>query len=199
MLLVMPVGESIPWKSSHIELVEGRVRNRLEQVMTLSDEDGRFALHPPKDSPFYIVVLHPKQGIALVRSEQFAKEREVRLLAWAELVTKLADERGEQQEASIRTTVRAEDGYQEIIFNQYWVDLRQTRPTDAFRYTHVPPILATTISRDFPEEQGGSIGMPGATVELLPGESRQLDLGPLSGQQREQLNWLHKQSRSRSE
>lgn len=198
-LLVTPVDESIPYKSVHIELVEGRVRNRLEQVMTLSDEDGRFAVYPPKDSPFYIVVLHPKRGFALVRSEQFAKEREVRLLAWSELVTKLADEPGEQQESSIRTTVRAEGAYPEIIFNQYWVDLKRPRPSDAFRYTHVPPILATTISRDFPEEQGGSIGMPGATVDLLPGEARELGLGPLSDQQREQLNWLRKQSRSRSE
>lgn len=193
-----PVDESIPYKSIHIELVEGRVRNRLEQVMTLSDEEGRFALYPPKDSPFYIVVLHPKRGFALVRSEQFAKEREVRLLAWSELVTKLADEPGEQQESSIRTTVRAEGAYPEIIFNPYWVDLRRARPTDAFRYTHVPQILATTISRDFPAEQGGSIGMPGATVDLLPGEARELGLGPLSDQQREQLNWLRKQSRSRN-
>lgn len=198
-LMVTPVDESIPYKSVHIELVEGRVRNRLEHVMTLSDDKGQFALHPPKEVPYHVVVLHPKQGFALVRHEQFAEKREVTLLAWAQLVSKLMAEPGERQEASIRTTVRAEGGLPEIIFNQYWSDLERERPTDAFRYTHVPPIFATTISRDFLEEQGDSIGMPGATVELLPGESRQLGLGPLSDKQREQLNWIRQESRSRSE
>ena len=59
--------------------------------------------------------------------------------------------------------------------------------TGAFSFTHVPPIFQASIGRVFAQNEGVSIGVPGATVSLLPGETRSLGLGPLSKQQREFL------------
>ncbi len=198
-LLVTPVDKSIPYQSYDVALVQGRVRNPLEEVMTHSDAQGQFSLYPPKGVSFYVVAIHPKAGFNLARSSQFTTTGEVRLLAWATLVSKFAEEAGERQEASLRTRVRETDGFPEIVLTQYWVDLKQESPTDEFRFTHVPPIFDTTISRDFRGLQGVSFGLPGATVGLMPGESRRLDLGPLSDKQREHLEWLRKESGARRE
>ncbi|MEZ6146332.1 MAG: hypothetical protein R3B91_13145 [Planctomycetaceae bacterium] len=46
-ILVTPVDESISYKSYHMALVEGRVRNPLEHVLTLSDAKGAFSIYPP--------------------------------------------------------------------------------------------------------------------------------------------------------
>ena len=74
---------------------------------------------------------------------------------------------------------------------QYWSDLKNDKPTNVFGFTHVPPIWTTHISRDVAEPDGGSMGLNAASVSLLPGESRRIDLGPLSDKQRE---WLKKRS-----
>jgi hypothetical protein len=197
-ILVLPVDPSIPYKVYDIYLVRGRLRNPLEEILTHSDGQGRFALYPPKGSKFYVVALHPATGFGLTRGAQLAGGGEVRLIAWATLVSKFAVEAGQRQEASLRTQIREADGLPEISFTQYWVDLKQDSPTAEFRFTHVPPIFATTIDRDFPSEHG-AMGLAGATVSLLPAETRRLDLAPLSDKQREQLQWIksiHERSRS---
>ena len=182
-LLVMPVDKSISYKSYHVALVAGRVRNPLEHVMTHSGNQGRFSLFPPEHAEFYVVALHPTAGFGLEQRTALSDSGKIRLLPWATLVSRLDGERGERQEASLRTRVAERDGLPEVIFNQYWNDLKKESPADTFRFTCVPPIFETTIDRDFPSEQGGSIGLPGATLNLLPGETRRLDLAPLSDKQ----------------
>jgi len=188
-LLVAPVDPSIPYKTYDIALVAGRLRNPLEEIVTHSDDQGRFALYPPQGSEFYVVALHAAAGFGLARGGQVATSGEVRLLPWATLVSQFAAEAGRRQEASLRTEVRETDGLPEISFDQYWADLKEKSPAAEFRFTHVPPIFETAISRDFPGEHG-AIGLSGATLSLLPGETRRLDLAPLSDAQRKHLQEL---------
>ncbi len=185
-ILVTPVDESIPYKSYHMALVEGRVRNPLEHVLTHSDDAGGFVLYPPSDENYYVIALHPEHGFTLVGDTSFAKDHHVTLLRWGGLVAGFSEE-PEQQVADLSTRITESDGRPEVVINQYWSDLKQENPTLTFGFTHVPPIFETTISRSFDNKDGGSTSVPGASVGLLPGETRRLDLGLLSKQQRESL------------
>jgi len=208
-LLIAPVDESIPYKTRHVALVQGRVRNPLEDVMTRSDEKGRFALYPPKGVKAYIVAIHPTAGFNLQRIDAVSEKGEIRLLAWAALESRFAEPIGaanplgeampvRREEASLSTQVREKDGFPEVVFDQYWSDMKKVPSADPFHFAHVPPIFETTLMRGFPGEHGTSFSLPGATVSLLPGETRRLDLGPLSDKQQEHLEWLRNESEERS-
>lgn len=185
-ILITPVDESITYKVYHIALVEGRVRNRLDHEMTLSDKDGKFALYPSKDTPYYILATHPKAGFALVTDDQIQSNLEISLRAWGGIVTTLEDPKNEQ-EADITTSIKASGGRPEITINQYWSDLNRQKKTRTFEYKHVPWIYSTTISRSFPSPDGGSTSLPGASLSLFPGETRRIDFGEIT---KEQLDWL---------
>ena len=197
-VLVTPVDKSIAYKSYNIALVAGRLRNPLEDIVTHSDDLGQFSLYPPKDTEYYVVVLHPMAGFGLVAKKQFLQSGKVNVLQWATLTSRFAEQTGESETAALSTQIRKTDALPEVIFNQYWSELKKKSPTDVFRFTHVPPIFETTIYRVFPGDQGTSFSLPGATVSLLPGDVRSLELGPLSEKQREQLKWIRKQSEDRS-
>lgn len=188
-LLIRPIDQSIAYKTWHIALVHGGVRNRLEHEMTDSDPAGRFTLYPPKNDRYYIVAMHVDAGFALVSSDEtgFAANHAVTLVPWAGLIAKLEKELGEDHEASIKTTIPAREGFPDVVIDQYWSDQKSDLPADFFGFTHVPPIFETSLSRTVPEGEGESIGLPGAKVTLRPGEIRRLDVGPLTDEQREQL------------
>ncbi len=198
-VLISPVAESLPYKAYDIALVEGRVRNRLDELVTDTDAAGRFVIYPPKGQKYYVLALHPAGGMNIARGQDFAESRKVQLLAWATLTSELGPEPGAEQSASISTRLEEKDGYPEVSIDQYWSDLKNEKPTSAFVFTHVPPILTTSISRDFAEPDGGSMGLNAASVSLLPGESRRIDLGPLSEKQREWLKSLLDESKKRSD
>ncbi|MBN2294292.1 MAG: DUF1549 domain-containing protein [Pirellulales bacterium] len=199
--LVAPVDKTIPYKSYHIALVDGRVRNQLEHIMTRSDEKGRFELYPPKDTKCYVVALHPTAGFTLQQGKQLSNGK-LQLMPWANLESRFGGEKAQQQGASLSTQVQEKDGYPEVIFNQDSNSQKSSKkdtPAGMFRFAHVPPIFNTTISRVFPDKQGTSFSSPGVTVSLLPGESRRQDLGPMSDKRLEMLEWIRKESRSRQE
>ncbi|MCA9110863.1 MAG: redoxin domain-containing protein, partial [Planctomycetaceae bacterium] len=190
-ILVTPVDESISYKSYHIALVEGRVRNPLEHVLTHSDDKGAFSIYPPPDTNYSIIALHPDHGFTLIRETSLVNDHRVTLLPWGGIVAELSEE-PEQQVADLSTRISESDGRPEVVISQYWSDLKQEKPTLTFGFTHVPPIFDTTISRSFPNKDGGSTSVPGASVGLLPGETRRLDLGPLTKQQRERIEGTRK-------
>jgi beta-lactamase regulating signal transducer with metallopeptidase domain/protocatechuate 3,4-dioxygenase beta subunit/tetratricopeptide (TPR) repeat protein len=189
-VLITPVPESLAYKSYDIALVKGRLRNRLDDVVTDTDAAGRFAVYPPKGSKYYVLALHPDVGINIARGESLAHDSKVHLLSWAELTTELAPEPAAKQTASISTRFRGEDGYPEVSLAQYWSDLKDTKPTNVFGFTHVPPIMETSIQRDIAEPDGGSMGLNSASVSLLPGDSRRIDLGKMTDKEREYLKSL---------
>ncbi len=198
-ILITPVDESIPYKSYHMALAKGRVWNRLEHVMTDSGAQGKFTLYPPKDGKYYLAALHPKTGFALTGAGQFRKQGKIILLPWAGLVGELAEEPGTEQTASIRTVLPESDRLPEVVINQEWSSQKSEQPKGIFGFTHVPPILNTSIDRSLPDKEGVSFSLSGATVSLMPGETRTLGLGPLTEQQREWLETLRQESKKRTE
>ncbi len=191
-VLITPVDESISYKSYHMALVEGRVRHRLEHVITDSDAEGRFALYPPKDVPYYVAAIHPELGFALVADEQFSGAGKVALLKWAGLASTLDQEPDLEEQASLSTRIAESGGRPEIFFDQSWEDLKEEDAKAVFQYAHVPPFHDTIIRRSIPVGEGTSISLPAASVSLLPGETRTLGLGQLSEQQRKQLEQYRK-------
>jgi hypothetical protein len=198
-LLVAPVDASIPYKTYHMALVRGRVRNRLEHVMTDSDAAGQFELYPAPGEAYYVVALHPEAGFALVSSddEQYVKDHRVELAPWAGLVSRLAAEPGRDQAASIDTKVPARDAFPEIEIDQYWSEQKEELPPNFYGFAHVPPNLETAISRSFPDADGAAVSVPGATVTLLPGEIRRLDFGKLSDERRALLERVQREFQQR--
>jgi beta-lactamase regulating signal transducer with metallopeptidase domain/uncharacterized GH25 family protein len=193
-ILVTPIDKSISYKTHGIYLVNGRVRNPLEEVMTHSSDKGHFALYPPKDQNFFIIAMHPDGGIGYSGMDQFNKDHNIHLLPWAGLLSEFSKE-PEKQEADIRTRIKQSGDIPGIEFIQYWIDLKKEQPTLRFGFTRIPPIVETTISRSISKMDGGAISLPGASVGLLPGETRRLDLGPLTEQQRQQLDWMRNLSK----
>lgn len=195
--LILPVDESIGYKTYHVALVLGRIRNRLEHVMTLSNSSGQFELYPPEKVKYYLLAMHPEAGFALVRSDRIQAEKKIKLLPWAGLKTELGEVPNETQTVNLTNQVKAYQGWPEITFNQYWSDLPPDVQKQPFVFNQIPPLYRATINRSFKQPGGGGISFPGASVNMLPGERRELGLGPLSEQQRLQLERTRESSRKR--
>ncbi|QDT45228.1 Regulatory protein BlaR1 [Gimesia alba] len=195
--LILPVDQSIPYQTYHVALVLGRIRNRLEHVMTVSDASGQFELYPPKEEKYYLLAMHPEAGFALVRSDRIQAEKKIKLLPWAGLKTELDEVPNEMQTVDLTTQLEADAGWPEITFNQYWSDLPQELKEQGFVYNQIPPLYRATISRSFKQPDGGGISLTGASVNMMPGEKREIGLGPLSEQQRLQLKSMRDYSRER--
>ncbi|MCA9016015.1 MAG: carboxypeptidase regulatory-like domain-containing protein, partial [Planctomycetaceae bacterium] len=195
--LILPVDQSIPYQTYHVALVQGRIRNRLEHVMTLSNAAGQFDLYPPADQKYYIMALHSEAGFALVRSDQLPSDQKFTLLPWAGLKTELGEVPNETQTVDLTTQLEANAGWPAITFNQYWSDLPQEAQEQGFQYNQIPPLYQATINRSFKQPDGGGFSLPGASVSLMPGEKRELGLGPLSKQQRLQLESMREFPRKR--
>lgn len=193
--LVQAVDESVGYKTYHLTLVQGRVRNPLEYDMTHSDGTGGFVVYPPKVNNYYVAVIHPTAGFALVPSEQFTRDSTVKVRPWAGITTKFWAEPETEQNANLKTQVKASGEKPEISIDQYWVDMKvQEQPPLVFSFAQVPPHLETTIYRDFKIEDGGSISLPNASVWLEASETRRIDFGQLSDQQRERLHEMQRES-----
>jgi hypothetical protein len=196
-ILVTPIDESISYKTHTIYLVRGRVRNALEEVMFHANEQGRFSLYPPKGVNYFLIAIHRDGGIGFSGRDQFLYDKnKLHLLKWAGLVSVFGKD-AEKQGASISTRIPPSGDIPEIVFEQFWGDLGDQPPTLRFGFTHVPPIFETSIARHFSEKDSGSIALPGASVALMEGETRRLDLGPLTEQQRQWLEQMRKNSEER--
>jgi beta-lactamase regulating signal transducer with metallopeptidase domain len=209
-ILVTPIDESIPYNTYDLYLANGHVRNPLEEVMTRADETGYFVLYPPKDKEFCVVALQPEAGIGFIKHDEFLKDPRVILRDWAKLAVLTAHESSIQR-ATLRNHLPVFSKIPEIVFMQEatwrmdsaYVDHDNTtkkitvksaddpndpKSVEVSVFTHVPPVFTTTINRNFAQKDGMSVSLPAASLELFPGESRQLDLGPLSEQQRKYLD-----------
>jgi len=197
-VLITPVDESLPYKVYDIAIVEGRIRNPVDELLTTTDSSGRFAVYPPKDTPFSLLALHPDVGIALIDGEQFRTDPKLTLLRWSEVVVDLVTKpESDPQSTTLDTRLNETMARPAISLAQYWVDV--SRPArrrggdesaERFEFTHVPPIWQTSIMRSFPAENGTTHSIPGASISVLPGERRRIALGPVTEQQQEFLKGL---------
>jgi protocatechuate 3,4-dioxygenase beta subunit len=183
-ILATPVDESISYKSYDMAILEGRIRNRLDHIVTDADATGRFSLYPPKDENYYVVALHPTAGFSVAAGNQFSTRPGIRLIPWSTLAVEVADEPELRQRVSISTRVPA---HPEVLVSQEPRGVKNSPATQTFEFAHVPAIWDTSISRFFPDTQGVSIGLSGASVQLLAGETRRINLGALTKEQRAEL------------
>ena len=187
-ILVTPIDPSIGYRSYHLALVRGRVRNFLEHVMTTSDQAGQFQIEADSGVDYQLLIMHPEFGFRLISQESFLKNPEVILTSWGGLVIHLDDPQQEQT-VNLTTTIEATGDLPEIVINQYWSDLKMKAEAGAFSFGHVPVIFQTAISRSFQQDDGGSVSLNAASVSLLPGETRHFGIGPVTEQQKAQFEW----------
>jgi hypothetical protein len=133
--------------------------------------------------------MHPEAGFSLVYDDSYKTDTTLKLMAWSGLVSKLKDDKGEQQ-VDLTTSIKASDGKPEISLNQYWSDRNIEVEDRVFVYHGIPPIYDATVSRSFPSPDGGSTALPAATISLLPGETRTIEFGEITPQQREWLDGI---------
>ncbi len=202
-ILIPPANESDPHDTYYVSLRDGRIRNRLQHEMAVTDEAGQFTLYPVERGDYRVVALHRDAGIAggdyrvvalhrdagiadVLRSD-LADPHVVTLSPWATLVIEVGEEDVEQ-DVSVSTRLWDRDGWPGIKVTQEPADSTNGKPSEReFRFTHVPCNFDTSIQRLFPVGQGTWVVISGTSVSLLPQEDRRLNLGALSQQQREQL------------
>jgi hypothetical protein len=159
--------------------------------MTVTDQDGKFSLYPEPGENFALVALHTELGFGFQRKEQFVQKPELRLSAWAGLECELkqnqpVQDQKEKQFVSLRTRIQNTEGLPDIYLDMYSSEL-PSEEGNLFRFRHIPSFYSTTITRGVPGHQGDQHFVPAATIELLPDETRQMSFGPLTPQQRAQL------------
>jgi beta-lactamase regulating signal transducer with metallopeptidase domain len=191
-ILVTLFDKSVRYINEHdcntygIQIEQGRVLYPLDHVITRSNAVGRFAVYPPKGEVFRIIAMHPDAGVGIAdkTSDRLA------LAPWAGVVCNINKGR-ENQEALLRTVVSQPDNLPELIFDQSMgVPMKlesdqKSKATLSFRCTRVPPGPKTTILRHI--ATGTFVE---AAVELLPGETKQIGLGPVTKQQHELIGQI---------
>jgi serine/threonine-protein kinase len=200
-LLVTPIDKSIPDSGSvyDIQLEQGRVNWPLDHVMTRSDAAGRFTLYPPMGQAFCIVALHTDTGIGLLNgkpTEAGKTLRKLTLAPWAGVNCDISKE-SENQDATLRSYISQPETLPRLIFDQSMGAPTEQRSTLSFRCTRVPPGPETEIERVLFGGIGtGTRFLPAASVGLLPGEIRQISLGPISEQMRQLLQQVWSMEKS---
>ncbi|TWT35617.1 Methicillin resistance mecR1 protein [Posidoniimonas corsicana] len=187
-LLITPIDESIRYRSYDLALVDGRVRNPLEHVITTTDAAGAFRLAAPRVQSWRLIVLHPAAGFADLSGEQLAASGAVRLMAWGELTVSFQAPSNLAQAIDLTTRTPERDTLPEVVINQYWSDRGEPPEGRAFVFPHVPPYRQTSVQRSLADSDGGATSLHEATVNLLPGDSRWLGLGPISAKQSAELS-----------
>lgn len=186
-VLIGPIAGSVAYKTYGITLEQGKVRNPLDHVITRSRADGSFQLHPDPTENCYVLVTHPKRGFGVFTSSQLRQGREIKLSDWAGLKCTVGAVKGRRQTVSLSTKLHNRAGWPTVSISQHWTDPTGDPADNTFRYEHIPPHYDTTMLRMFEAEEGVSYAIPGATVSLLAGDQRRIDLGPLSTAQAARL------------
>jgi beta-lactamase regulating signal transducer with metallopeptidase domain/protocatechuate 3,4-dioxygenase beta subunit len=176
-VLLMPVDESIPYKILEVYLRNERLREPIDEVVTTSDNSGRFAVYPRPETPYYLVALH-REGFGLIRSDAFARSQRITIQPWAHLRGAVKQDARFKQSASHSERVPADGRWPEITFHQYSEDLGPASPDGRFEFAFVPPNLPGTLSRSIEGEQGTSYGLPATKFKLSPAETLTVDLEP---------------------
>ena len=188
-VLLMPVDESLPYKTLDVYLRNERLREPADEVVTTSDNSGRFAVYPRPETPYYLVALH-REGFGLARSDAFAKSQRVTIQPWAHVRGEVKQDARFKQSASHSERVPADGGWPEITFHQYSEDLGPASPDGQFEFAFVPPNLDGTLSRSIQGEQGTSFGLPATKFNLPPGETLTVDLEPPSDEEAARVEML---------
>ena len=142
------------------------------------------------------LALHPDVGIALLNDKPTEAVEtgktlpKLTLTPWAGVNCDISKE-SENQEATLRSFISLPDNLPTLIFDQSMGVPTKQQSTLSFHCTRVPPGPKTVIYRVlYGGFWTGTCFLPGVTVELLPGETRQISLGPVSKQSRQLMQQI---------
>lgn len=192
-VLCLPVEESFPYKTLDITLRNEELRQPFQEMVTTSDNSGRFAVYPPPDTPYYLVGLH-KEGFGLMRSDEFPKAGRVKVVPWAHIRGQVKEDARFTQTATVTVVVPAAANWPELQFHIYSSDLGPPSPDGRFELAFIPPSLAGMLSRSIQGEQGRSYGLPVEKFELDPTETLTVDIEPPTDDDLRQLEDLKRLS-----
>lgn len=198
-LLIEPVPDSISYRTYSMAMVDGRVRNQCEHVLSVTDVNGKATVYPSTDSvKYYLMVLHPQHGFALVKREGRASAKPITLASWGTVAGKILSQDGFQQTANFSTRVNAVDGWPEIGISQYTEDQEKELPDGEFAFASVPPNLPSVLQRNLKNPGGSSRSLPTRELQLEPGGKQIIEIGDFSSTERLHLE-INEQLRRRRE
>jgi len=195
-VLCTPVDPSIRDKTLKLYLRNGGLRNPIEEIVTKSDNSGRFVVYPTPDTPYYLVALH-REGFGLVRSDTFVESKRVVLHRWACVKGRIQPGAPWQQSAIIMVRLSAEANWPEIRFYQYSEDLGPPSPDGQFEFAFVPPSLRGSLSRLVENAKGPTNSLPVKEFQLAPGETLTADIEPPSDAEVKQIDGLKSETEER--
>lgn len=186
-----PVDEAVGYQGIDLYLVDGRLRNHLDDIVVITDDEGRFTIHPASDDlKYYLIVMHPEHGFALAKREGRDLSEPLKLEAWGSIESTILPQEGMEQRASVSTSIAENDGWPGVSINTQIPDRRPKPKPGEFDFPCVPPNLKSYYRRGIIKEQGTSISLPTKELTLKPGEELELTIGGLSPDEVDRLE-LH--------
>ncbi|MGI9458082.1 MAG: M56 family metallopeptidase [Aeoliella sp.] len=187
-LMIEPVDESIQYKAYHSALVNGKVRNRLEHVITDSNAEGNFTIYPTTDDgKYFVIAIHPEKGIGIRRHSDRKEGISLVLTPWANVSGIISPSDEYEQSVSLSTRIAAKDGWPELRFNQYGEDIKNDSHNGRYRFRTVPASFPTQLQRSVKGERGTSYSSPVRDFQLEPGEDRREDIAPMTAEAQERI------------
>jgi len=167
--------------SLYIEGEIPRLRNRINDVVTLSGPDGSFTHYPPRGSKWLLAVLH-ESGFAAVRAEEFQAGQIMELRPWANVTVHFMGKQSENYplKASVSNRPLAAHGLPLPL----WLDYSNQSPDDANQVNFRVAPGETAISRIVETSGDNSFYTFSNLVTKMPvatGESKRVEFGPVTG------------------
>jgi hypothetical protein len=196
-VLLSKVPESVGYTGIDVYMRQQRLRSPLDEIVSVSDAGGWFTIHPPRDTPYYVLALHDR-GFGLARSDQFARDGVIRVQSWSRITGQVKpDVRFKKQSADLSLKVPAADSWPEIGFRYYAEDIEQPKADGSFDFAFVPPSMKGSLARSIEGEQGSSFSIPTKEFQLAAGETLTLDVEPATDQEFDRLNLIRSFSEER--
>lgn len=157
-----------------IYLEHGQLRDPYsEPSRTLTELNGKFDVFPESDR-FQLMVLH-SSGFALVNSDSWPDKPEIELKPWAQITGKF-DSPVEFDETVQFESRQRNPGWAELRLEVWNTPLRADR---SFQNQRIPP-GDVVVTRAIKSPRGGATGILHDRLQLAPGESRRILIGPLT-------------------
>lgn len=175
-VLLPPAPESVPYKTLDVYLRNEQLRTPEDEIVTRSDAAGQFAVYPQPGTPYHLVALH-REGFGMVRSDEFGESGRIDIKPWARVIGHAHSDARVKQSATVTVQLPAADGWPEVVFHQYSVDLGPPPPDGSFELAFVPASLTGTLSRHVEGAEGTSYSLPVQEFQLASDETLAADIG----------------------
>lgn len=188
-----PVDESLAYRGRDVYLEDGKLRSHLDDVVVVSDDEGRFTVYPANEKvKYYLIAVDPEHGFALVTRQGREAGEAIQLQRWASINSTILPAEGMEQSASVSTSIAEKDGLPDLSINIHVPDRRPQPKAGEFNFPCVPPNMACYYRRGIKRPQGVTISLPTKELTLNPGEVHEITLGGLTPDEADRLEMHEK-------